>query len=215
MFLATEKPLERLLVTSPGPLEGKTSTAISMATVIAQSGRRVLIIDNDMRRPRLHKALDQENRVGLTNLLLGEKSAEEVICKTKIPDVSMLPCGPLPPNPTELLYTDRYKETIEMLEELFDVIVFDSPPINPVTDSTVLSSLVDGVVLVVRAGKTRKELLARAVDQLDGVQANILGAILNDVDISDKRYGYYYYYYRHYGQYYGTDDEEMLDQPLT
>lgn len=214
MFLATEKPIERLLVTSPGPLEGKTSTAVSLATVIAQSGRSVLIIDNDMRRPRLHKALDKENRMGLTDLLLGEKTAEEVIEPTKITGVSMLPCGPLPPNPTELLYTDRYRNTIEMLDGLFDVLIFDSAPINPVTDSTVLSSLVDGVVLVVRAGKTRKELLARAIDQLDGVDANILGAVLNDVDINDKRYGYYYYYYQHYGQYYGSEDEEMLDQPL-
>ncbi len=207
MFMSTDKPLERILVTSAGPLDGKTTTAVSIATVLAHSGNRILVVDTDMRRPRLHRAFRMDNSRGLTDLLLGEASYEECIRSTKINNLQMMSCGPIPPNPTELMYTERYRTVIEELGKRFDTIVFDSPPVAPVTDAAILAGLVDGVIVVTRAGKTRKDLFGKAIQQLDAVEANILGVVLNDVDLQNRRYGYYYYYYRHYGQYYGSDDD--------
>ena len=206
MFMSTERPLRRILVTSSAPLEGKTTSAISMATVLAQSGARVLIVDSDMRRPRLHLAFRMEPTAGLTSLLLGEVTPEQAIVASPIDGVDLLPCGAIPPNPTELLYTQRFKDVIDDLDARYDILVFDAPPVSPVTDSVVLSALVDGVLLVVRAARTRRDLLARTVDQLDAVEANILGAVLNDVDLTSRSQGYYYYYHRQYGHYYGRDD---------
>lgn len=209
MFLGSEKPLRRLLVTSSGPLEGKTTNAVSLATVLAQSGSRVLLVDSDMRRPRVHSALGLRSDAGFSTLLLGRATLQDVVQPSGIDGVDTLVCGPIPPNPTDLMYTARFKEVVESFHEHYDLVVFDSPPLGPVTDAAVLSRFVDGVIIVVRAGKTRKESLAHAVDQLDAVDAPIAGAILNDVDLS-KRAASGYAYYRFYGEYYGTRDDNEL-----
>ncbi len=212
MFMSTEHPLDRLLITSAGPRDGKTTTTTNIGAVMAQSGARVLLIDTDMRRPRLHEALGLEARGGLSSLLLGEADYDEVIVETRVPNLHVLPSGPIPPNPTELMHTERFQQVLRDLDERYDRLIFDSPPVSPVTDATILSSFVDGVMLVVKAGRTQKALLGRSIDQLRKVNANIVGVVLNDVDVTRRNaayyYGYYYGYYRKQSDgYYGMDDE--------
>lgn len=212
MFMSTEHPLDRLLITSAGPRDGKTTTTTNIGAVMAQSGARVLVIDTDMRRPRLHEAFGIEPRGGLSSLLLGEADYDDVIIETPVPNLHVLPSGPIPPNPTELMHTERFQQVLRDLDERYDRLIFDSPPVSPVTDATILSSFVDGVMLVVKAGRTQKALLGRSIDQLRKVNANIVGVVLNDVDVTRRNaayyYGYYYGYYRKQSDgYYGLDDE--------
>lgn len=207
-FLASEAPLDTLLVTSPGPREGKTTASMSIATVMAQAGTRVLLVDADMRRPRVHTVFDSPNDVGLSTMLLERLPAVDAVRTTEVPNLHVLTSGPVPTNPAELVESARFREVLAELSSMYDRVIFDSPPVTPVTDAAILSSLVDGVVLVIRAQSTRKEMLRRAVELLGAVNANIVGGVLNDVDLTRRRAGsYYYYYYRQYSQYYGRDDE--------
>ncbi|MCA9566074.1 MAG: CpsD/CapB family tyrosine-protein kinase, partial [Myxococcales bacterium] len=209
-FMSPDQKLGALLVTSAGPREGKTSTAVSVATVMAQSGNRVLLVDTDMRRPRLHRALEQENTLGMSNLILGENTYEEAIQRTVVPNLDLLPCGPIPPNPTELMHTERFRTVIKELRSRYDRVIFDSPPVIAVADSMILGNFVDGVLFVIRSGQTNKEVVRRAKMNLEGINAPILGAILNDLDLEDRayRYHYYYSYYSRYGQYYEEDPQD-------
>ena len=209
-FMSPDKPLKRILITSAGPREGKTFNAINVATVMAQSNNRVLIVDTDMRRPRIHRAFGMDNSVGLTNLILGEVDYEEAIAHTDIPQVDVLRCGPIPPNPTELMHTDRFRAVIDALDDRYDRIIYDSPPVIAVADAMILANSVDGVVFVIKTGQTSKEVVKRAKSLLSAINAPLLGAILNDLDLEDRayRYHYYYSYYYRYGQYY---QEEELD----
>ncbi len=209
LFMSPGKQMNRLLVTSAGPREGKTVTAVNIATVISQSNSRVLVVDTDMRRPRVHRIFGMQNDVGLSNLIIGEIDYDGAIKRTPVPNLDVLLCGPIPPNPAELMHTDRFHDILRDLDARYDWVIFDSPPTIAVTDSMILSNLVDGVLLVVKGGQTTKELVRRAKDKLAGVNAPILGCILNDVDLGDRQYGnYYYYYYRRYGQYYEEDGSE-------
>lgn len=209
MFMMSERPLDRLLITSAGPREGKTTTTCNIGTVMAQSGQRVLLVDTDMRRPRLHTAFKMKPKLGLSSLLLGEATADQAILETPIRNLFILPSGAIPPNPTELMMTERFKHVLDDLSARFDLVIFDSPPIAPVTDAIILSAHADGVLMVVKAGVTRKEMLARSVEQLRSVKARLLGAVLNDVDLRRRGQGYYYGYYYHQGAgYYGTTEEE-------
>ncbi|MBZ0232809.1 MAG: polysaccharide biosynthesis tyrosine autokinase [Deltaproteobacteria bacterium] len=198
LFSAADRQMKTITVSSPRPREGKTTSTIYMGTTMAQSGQRVLLIDTDLRRPRLHKSLEVSKARGLTNLILGDASMDDVIKTTDIPNLYVLPCGPQPPNPAELLMTDRFKEVLKALESRFDRILLDSPPVLAVTDAVVLSRISDGVMLIAQAGKTQREDIAAAARQFRDVDASILGVILNDMDISQRRYGYYYYYYGGY-----------------
>ena len=166
---------------------------------MAQSGQRVLLIDTDLRRPRLHKSLGVSKERGLTNLLIGETNYDDVIKSTDVPNLFVLPCGPQPQNPAEMLLTNRFKVVLEELGKRFDRILLDSPPILAVTDAVLLARISDGVILVVQAAKTHTEDVSMAVRQLRDVDAPILGVILNVTDISDRRYGGYYYAYGAYG----------------
>lgn len=210
IFMGSEQPLRSILVTSAGPREGKTTASVSMAAVMAQSGSTVVIVDADMRKPRLHKVFGLESTIGLSSVLMGEASIDEVIQPTHVPDLYLISCGRVPENPAELLQSDRFRQVITELTERFGMVVFDSPPVVPVTDSAIIGAAVDGVVLVARSGITRREMIARAVDLLRGVNANLLGVVLNAIDVEGRRRGgyYYYYYYRHYGEYYGQPDEQ-------
>lgn len=210
-FLASEAPLRTILITSPGPREGKTTTSLSIGSVMAQSGTRVLVVDSDMRRPRIHRTFGLENRAGLSTMLMDGVAAPEVVQRTQIPNLDVLPSGPVPPNPAELMESPRFREVIEELTSRYDRVIFDSPPITPVTDAAVISSQVDGVLLVVRANTTRRELLRRAIEQLSAVNADILGSVVNDIDITRRTTGYYYYYYRQYGQYYGESEDDVVE----
>jgi capsular exopolysaccharide synthesis family protein len=206
LFLGTERPLQRLLVTSSGPQEGKTTAVIDLGVTFAQSGQRVLLVDTDLRRPRLHRAFGLSGEVGLSSVLLDEKLLASALQATAVPGVTVLPCGPLPPNPAELLHTERFRQLVAELSRRFDRVIFDSPPIGAVTDAQILASEVDGVVLLAKAGKTTKEGVQRARRALHDVGARVAGAILNAVDLEDRSAGYYYYYYERYGGYYGDKD---------
>lgn len=196
-FSSVDRPISSLLITSSSPGEGKSTTAANLAVVIAQNGQSVVLVDADLRRPTIHKFFGLPNAGGLTSALLSGDNApvESFIQPTEIDNLYVLTSGQLPPNPSELLGSQRMRELIRRLQEEVDVVVFDSPPALAVTDAAVLSRQVDGVVLVVDAGETRQPMLQRAVEELTKVGAHILGVTLNKLSVSRSGYYYYYYYY--------------------
>lgn len=206
LYSSPGKELVKLLVTSAGPQEGKSTTVISLGTVFAQGGRRVCLVDSDLRRPRLHRAFKVERNKGLTNFIMGEMGVDEIAIPTEVPNLFLIPSGPIPPNPSELLESEPMKELMRQLEERFDMILFDSPPIVAVTDAIVLSRQVDGVVLVVKAGKTTTDMFDRAVRQIEDVKSHAIGSVLNDFNIRGEGYRYYYYYH-----YYRSDEDGSAD----
>jgi capsular exopolysaccharide synthesis family protein len=207
LFSAAEREFKTIVVSSANEREGKTTSVIYLGTIMAQSAeghQRVLLIDTDMRRPRLHASTGVPHRKGLSNLILGDNDYEDVIKTTAIPNLYILPCGPLPPNPAELLMTKRFGVVLEELAKRFDRIILDSPPIGAVTDAVVLSKQCDGVILVAQAGKTLREELKRAARQIRDVGGTTYGVIVNAIDDSAK--GYYYYGGGYYG--YRAEAEE-------
>jgi capsular exopolysaccharide synthesis family protein len=194
MFAGINRQLKRLLFTSALPREGKTLSSVSIASALAQAGQRVLIVDADLRRPRLHSALKLDGTVGVTNVLLGSVPLDKAIVPTIVPNLSALFCGPVPPSPAELVEGNQFRELLEQCSEKFDRVIIDSPPAIPVSDPAILSGLCDGVVLVVRSGKTPHEQAARAARTLSNMSARILGVVLNDVDAVAGGYGYGYGY---------------------
>jgi len=204
MFMATDRPYNRLLFTSARPSEGKTTTAISVGVSMAQAGNRVLLLDTDLRKPRLHRAFGVSGEEGLTSVLVGE-SLQNVIKQTDVADLFVLPCGPTPPNPAELLHTEKFAKVLDELSELYDRVILDSPPVGAVTDASILSRLVDATILVVQAHQTPKEAVRRAGRQLRDVGANLAGVLLNDCDLGASDEGHYYYY-RSYGH--GADEDK-------
>jgi len=207
LFSSAGSAPQVILITSPGPREGKTITTANLAITMAQSGSKVLVIDCDLRRPKIHKIFGVARDQGMTNLLVGSDGPERTVVQTQIPNLDLLPCGPLPPNPSEMLGSDRMADLIAQLRKRYDRILIDSPPITAVTDSMILSKYVDGVVVVIRAGDTVRDVARNSVNQLQAVGAHILGGILNAVDIGKDKY-YYYYYYQYYNYYYGDDGEK-------
>lgn len=206
MFMAPDNPPKLLLVTSPGPGEGKTMTSVNMAIAMAQSGQRTLIIDADMRRPRLHKALGIENKDhGLSSIILGNEELDQVVQSTRIENLSVLSCGQIPPNPSELLHSERFTKLVEEVGEKYDRVIFDSPPLGAVSDALVLSHAVDGVLLILSFGNTQKEMLRRSVDQLMSIGAPLMGFVLNEIRADASGYAYQYYYRYSYDNR-GADD---------
>ncbi|HLT28959.1 MAG TPA: polysaccharide biosynthesis tyrosine autokinase [Myxococcaceae bacterium] len=191
LFATPDDPFKTLVVTSSGPEEGKSTITISLGVAMAQSGSRVLLVDTDMRRPRLHKAFGVPNDVGVSSLIVGEGSLERAVKSTEVPGLFVLPCGPIPPNPAELLHAQGFEKLLAELSETYDRIIFDSPPVNAVADAVVLGAQVDGVVLVLKALQTQRELARRGLRALQDVNANVLGAVLNHVDIESNTYGGY------------------------
>lgn len=204
LFMSPEKPTRRILVTSAGPQEGKSTVVINLGTTMAQSGSKVLLIDTDMRRPRLHKAFGIERGTGLTTAILGEAEIGDVIQQTEVPGLNVAPCGPIPPNPTELFHTERFTQIVAELEQKYERIIFDSPPAAMVADPLILSRMMDGVIMVIKGGHTSRDLVKHALRQLQDVNARILGTVINDLDLEQREYGYYYY--RQYGYYYGEKE---------
>lgn len=201
LFMAPDRPFHTLLVTSAGPAEGKTTIACCIAIAMAQAGQRVVIIDCDLRKPRLHRIFGKDSKVGVTTALLDE-SIDGALLSTEVPNLSVIPAGPIPPNPAEILHSARFKAFLEQVQGRFDRVILDSPPIVPVTDGVVLSTLVDGTILVVRAFKTTKDLARHALRALVDVGANIAGTVLNAVNLNKSEYKYsHYYYYRKDGYY--------------
>lgn len=190
-FMSEEKPIRSFVVTSAMPLEGKTTVTSNLAISLAQFGRSVLLVDSDLRRPRLHRVLEVDNSVGLTTLLAGHAPSKSAYHRTKVDGLSVLTSGPIPTNPAELLHSHSFARVKEGLLAEFDYVLFDSPPIGAVTDAAILAPQVDGVLLVVRAGTSTLHAVAGARRQLQSVSARIIGAILNDADLRVKgeRYG--------------------------
>jgi succinoglycan biosynthesis transport protein ExoP len=200
-------PPRILLITSALPQEGKTTTSINTAVVLAQKGVRVLLIDADLRRPSIHKTLGMGPRSGLSNVLTGTAELQQAIVRSPImPNLFILPAGTPPPNPAELLASVHMKTLLTQLREQYDHIVIDTPPTLSVTDAVVLSTRVDTVVLVIRSGQTTKTALRRARDLLLQVNARVAGVLLNAVDLSSPDYYYYYEYRQKYGGSYYSED---------
>ena len=206
LFTNPDKPFHKLLVTSSAPAEGKTTVACSIAIALAQSGQRTCIIDCDLRRPRLHRIFNRVGDAGLTTLLVGDATLEEVAKPTVVENLWSIPAGPIPPNPADLFHSERFKKFLARASEMFDRIVIDSPPLVAVTDSAILSTLVDGTVFVVRAASTTRALAAQGMRTLADVDAPVVGAVLNGADLRRHEYSYYqYYYYKREG--YGEGSE--------
>jgi succinoglycan biosynthesis transport protein ExoP len=203
-FSSVDKPARTLMVTSPGPTEGKSVTLANLAVVMAQSGLKVIVVDTDLRRPVQHKIFGLSNSHGVSDAIAHPNpGAAEHLLETGVENLWLLPSGHIPPNPSELLGSERMVAVVEELKEHADIVLFDAPPALVVADAAILSSKVDGVLMVNDAGSTRRHAAEKAVGELRRVQANVLGVVLNR--LSGRRNGYYYYY-RYY--YYQSDDGE-------
>jgi capsular exopolysaccharide synthesis family protein len=190
-----ENPIRVMLVTSPGPQEGKTTTLCNLGIVMAQAGKKVLLIDADMRKPRLHGVFKHKNTKGLSDVLSMQAEVDDTIQESEIPNVSFITAGTTPPNPSELLSSHKVKELIISTKKIFDIIIFDTPPSAVVTDAMILSRVVDGVVMVVESGKTSKRALPRIFKVLQDSNAKVIGVILNRLSPASSNYYYYHSYY--------------------
>lgn len=193
-FSAVDEQLQVIVVTSAGPGEGKSTTAANIAVTYAQADKKVLLIDADLRKPTMHHTFSVSNRRGLTNILTGQALLSEVASEVRIPNLSLLPSGPIPPNPSEMLASKKLAALLDELKRLYDYIIIDTPPALAVTDAQIIASRCDGVVLVIDSGKVKRELAIKAKSNLEHVKARILGVVLNNVDRKNKE-AYYYYYY--------------------
>ena len=203
-FAGLDNPCRTIVVTSATPGEGKTTTVANYSVVAAQAGARVCVIDSDLRRPALHKLFDLTNTSGLTNMLLQGGTLSSVSQATRIPNLSIVSSGPVPPNPAELVASHRMHECLESGVKEFDIVLLDSPPVSSVSDALALSAQCDGVILVVRSGRVAHSLVRRTAEQIEAVKGRILGVVLNSADL--KRDGYYYDYYHHYYSYYASSN---------
>jgi tyrosine-protein kinase Etk/Wzc len=196
IFSQAVQTLRSIVVTSPSPGEGKTTTAANLAVSFAQQGMRVLIIDCDLRRARLHKVFGIPREPGLTDYLVNNVAHESVTTETSVPGLYVMASGPLPPNPAELLGAERMRKALAELGGAYDLIILDTPPLLAASDGAILATMVDGVVLVVRAGSTQTEAGQQAAQQLQSVGARVVGAVVNDPDSKLAQYrGYYSYDY--------------------
>ena len=209
LLSASGAPPKVILVTSALPQEGKTTTSINTAIVLAQNGAKVLLVDADMRRPSVHRVFGVNSKVGLSTLLAGSTSFEEsTLTSSDVPNLTLLPAGPQPPQPAELLHSETMKRSLTQWREQYDHIVIDSPPALSVTDSVLLSVQADTVVLVIRAASTRKAALRRACDLLGQVNAQVMGFVMNGVDVNSPDFDNCYYYGSKYGGYGRYGEEE-------
>ncbi|MBM2837571.1 MAG: putative Protein-tyrosine kinase [Deltaproteobacteria bacterium] len=192
IFSSPGSPPKIILATSSKESEGKSTVASNLGTVIAQGGGRVLIIDADLRRPSVHKVFSSPISPGLTNLLTGNAEEKSVIKSTEVPGLFIIPSGPIPPNPVELLGSQKMKEVIAGLKNDFDFIILDTPPINGLADTLTLTQLVDGVIMVVHGGITPKWIIRESIKQLKGTNTPILGVVINNLQLKKNPYSHYY-----------------------
>lgn len=191
-FAGLDRTLKTLVITSAGVSEGKSTTLANLAVVSAQAGRRVILVDADLRRPSLHQIFGLSNEAGLTTMMMDDAAlASPPLSKTEVNGLSVLTSGPLPPNPAEVMGSRRMEEIIATLAERADQVLFDTPPVVAVTDAAVLATKVDGVVLVVSAGHTRRDHARTAVQRLQQINARLVGAVLTNVQVDSGLKGYY------------------------
>ncbi|KGP74555.1 CpsD/CapB family tyrosine-protein kinase [Pontibacillus yanchengensis] len=191
-FASVDRDLRTMIVTSPGPGEGKSMTAANIATVFAQQGKKVLLIDADLRKPTMHYTFRVDNSKGLSNYLVGSDALFETAAASGIENLHVMPCGPIPPNPAELLGSKAMNGLIEEAQQEYDLVIFDTPPVLAVTDSQILANMCDGALLVVRSKQTENDSAQKAKELLENAHAKILGVVLNGKQI--KKSNYYYYY---------------------
>jgi protein-tyrosine kinase len=205
-FAGLDRPCRTIVITSATPAEGKTTTAANFGVVCAQAGSRVCLVDADLRKPSLHRVFGVENKRGLTTALLEGKTLADVAAPTRVPGLSLVVSGPLPPSHAELSASHRMRDLLEAGARDFDLIVCDTPPVLSVSDAVALAAQCDGVVLVVRVGGVSTAAVRRTAEQIDAVKGRILGVLLNRVDM--RRDGYYAEYQRYYHAYYGSDTKD-------
>ncbi|MBN2197020.1 MAG: polysaccharide biosynthesis tyrosine autokinase [Polyangiaceae bacterium] len=212
LFSSPDHPHRRILITSANPGEGKTMVASTLAIALAQTGRRVLLVDCDLRRPRLHRIFEVTNDVGVSSSVVDHGLLTTASLTTAVPNLSLLPSGPMVATPAELLQSSSFQALLDELGSRYDTLVLDSPPVGVVTDAAVVAPGIDATILVARAGKTSRDLAARAARTLRDVGAHVVGCVLNDVDLNRRGYyGSYYYQYYHGGYGYGSTGAEAGD----
>lgn len=191
-FSSVDREMKLIAVTSPEPSDGKSTTSANLAIVLAQQGKQVLLVDADLRKPSIHYSFNASNIDGLTNVLTKDISLEQAISKTPIPYLDLLTSGPIPPNPAELLGSKTMEVIMEELKELYDYIIFDTPPILLVTDSQIMASKCNGVILVVASSKTKKDRAMKAKELLEKANSHLLGVVVNGVvAMGSGNYGHY------------------------
>lgn len=192
-FASVDKEIKSITVTSTGPGEGKSTTIANLAVVFAQQGKKVLLIDADMRKPTVHYTLQLPNTIGLTNILTKQVSLKDAVRETDVEGLFAVTSGPIPPNPAELLGSASMEQLIAEITDLFDLVLFDTPPLLVVTDAQILADKTDGTILVISSGKTDREQAMKAKSMLNSTKGKLLGAVLNNKK-QDKNTHYYYYY---------------------
>ena len=200
-FAQAGKELKTIAITSCTPNEGKSTTIANLAIVLTQAGKSVLIMDCDMRNPTVHKNFNLSNKVGLSSCISMGTAVADAVQETGIEGLDALTAGVIPPNPSELLGSERMQNILQRAKEEYDYVLIDTPPVLPVTDSLVLGRMVDGLILVIDSGEIKVEMAREVKNQLMHSGANILGVVLNKVRSEHHGYGYgYYYYYGHDGE---------------
>jgi len=200
-FADIDKPKRVILMTSTTSKEGKSTTAVNLAVTLAQTGSRVLLVDSDLRRPALHNFFGFDKAYGLTNVLIGSLSLDDVIKPTEVDKLDVITAGDIPPNPAELVASEKMRKFIEDVRARYDHVILDSPPVIAVTDAAILATRVDGALLVVSSGTVNRKEVQRSVALIKNVRSNILGVVLNGLDVK-RIYGSYYYYFHYYQYYY-------------
>ncbi|MDQ0196261.1 CpsD/CapB family tyrosine-protein kinase [Paenibacillus wynnii] len=193
-FSSVDERIQVIMVTSSGPEEGKSTISGNLAASYALSDKKVLLIDADLRKPTAHKTFTLSNRYGLSSLLSQQIGIEDAVQVTTIPNLSIMTSGPIPPNPAEMMASNRMTSVIQELRQRYDVIIIDTPPLLAVTDAQIVASKSDGVIMVVSYGKVKRDIAVKAKANLDRVGARMLGVVMNNVKRKASE-GYYYYYY--------------------
>jgi len=208
IFSQADSPIRSLLITSSIPEEGKSMTSANLAITFALARNKVLLVDSDLRRPVLHRLFELSNTIGLTHLLVGTVEPEEIYQTTRVDNLWVVTSGLIPPNPSELLGSQKMRSFLDLAQKSFDIVLFDSPPVTSMADAAILASLAGNVLLVVRANSTNRDMILRAKQQLETVNSRIIGVVLNSVDLKKERYYYNYYYYYYYSSYYGYEEKK-------
>lgn len=191
-FASIDERLHALLITSAEPGAGKSITVANLAVTYAQQGKKVLLVDADLRKPTVHYTFRLDNLRGLSNVLIGESTLEEAIVSSEVDHLDLISCGPIPPNPSELLASKKMQTMLEDAKKLYDIIIFDTPPTLAVADAQILANIVDGSILVIRSKKTEYEAAIKAKETLSSAKGKLLGAVLNDCEKDKLNYNYYY-----------------------